>query len=146
MIPTFIFKALHQQQLPLENNGIATRDFIHVDDIAEGLIACALNGVPGGVYNLASGVETSIRDLAVMINEMTANPAALDCVEARAWDRSGKRHGDPAKSAHELGFKAKIALPDGLLDTVQWTQQNMATIKRCIGNHVRYVPEVASFI
>ena len=58
--PTFIFKALHQKSLPLENNGIATRDFIYVDDIVAGLIACALNGKAGGVYNIASGVETSI--------------------------------------------------------------------------------------
>ena len=44
--------------------GIASRDFIYVDDIARGLMACALRGGAGEVYNLASGVETSILDLA----------------------------------------------------------------------------------
>ena len=57
--PTFVWKALHGEALPLDNGGIATRDFIYVGDMAEGLIACAERGEPGGVYNLASGVETS---------------------------------------------------------------------------------------
>ncbi|OGV48317.1 MAG: nucleotide sugar epimerase [Legionellales bacterium RIFCSPHIGHO2_12_FULL_42_9] len=144
--PTFIFKALHHHQLPLENNGIATRDFIYVDDIVDGLIACAVNGTPGGVYNIASGVETSIRDLAVMINEMTGNSAAIDCLPARLWDRSGKRHGDTSKSERELGFKAQVSLADGLLKTIKWTRENLETIKRCMGNHLRYVPEIGPFL
>ena len=143
--PTFIFKALHHQQLPLENNGIATRDFIYVDDIVDGLIACALKGTAGGVYNLASGVETSIYDLAVLINEITGNSAAIDSLPARAWDRSGKRHGDTNKSEQELGFKAKTALPEGLLNTINWTTENMAVIKRCMERHAYYVPEIASY-
>lgn len=42
---------------PLENNGIASRDFIFVEDVCRGLIACALNGKVGDVYNLAGGRE-----------------------------------------------------------------------------------------
>ncbi|GGI79933.1 NAD-dependent epimerase/dehydratase family protein [Legionella impletisoli] len=143
--PTFIFKALHHQPLPLENNGIATRDFIYVDDIAEGLIACALRGKNGGVYNIASGVETSIRDLAVLINEMSGNTAAIADMPARAWDRSGKRHGDTGKSERELGFKAKVTLPEGLQKTIHWTTENMDTIKRCMKTHQRYVPELKQY-
>ena len=54
--PTFIWKAMHDEPLPLENEGIATRDFIFVEDVARGLAACALRGEPGDVYNIASGV------------------------------------------------------------------------------------------
>lgn len=144
--PTFIFKALHQEGLPLENNGIATRDFIHVDDIADGLIACALKGSAGGVYNIASGVETSIRELAELINEITENPAKLDLVAARPWDRSGKRHGNPSKSEKELGFKAQINLPQGLEQTIAWTKANMPLIKSCINRHKRYVADVAKYL
>lgn len=143
--PTFIFKALHQQPLPLENNGIATRDFIYVDDIVDGLIACALKGKAGGVYNIASGVETSVAELAKLINEMTGNTVAIDDMPARNWDRSGKRHGDTGKSENELGFKAKISLPEGLQKTIDWTKQNMTTIERCMKTHVRYVPEIKSY-
>ena len=144
--PTFIFKALHQQQLPVENNGIATRDFIYVDDIVDGLIACALKGTPGGVYNLASGIETSIRELADLINEMTGNSAVIDSLPARAWDRSGKRHGDTTKSEQELGYKAKVSLPEGLLRTIDWTKENKTIIKRCMRNHAYYAPEIALFV
>lgn len=140
--PTFIFKALHHQALPLENNGIATRDFIYVDDIVDGLISCALHGKSGGVYNIASGVETSIYELAQVINEITQNPEAISNVEARAWDRSGKRHGNTEKSEKEIGFKAKIALPVGLEQTVEWTKANISLILSCMQRHQRYLPEL----
>lgn len=144
--PTFIFKALHHLSLPLENNGIATRDFIYVDDIVNGLMACALKGKEGGVYNLASGVETSIQELAMMINEITGNEAAIDNQPPRNWDRSGKRHGNPNKSEQELAFKAQVSLADGLVKTINWTKDNLSTIKRCMANHVRYVPELKDYL
>ena len=64
-----MWKALNREALPVENGGIAGRDFIFVEDIARGLIACAERGEPGEAYNLASGVETSILDLAELIND-----------------------------------------------------------------------------
>jgi UDP-glucose 4-epimerase len=143
--PTFIFKALHQEALPVEHGGIATRDFIHVDDVARGLIACALKGEAGGVYNIASGVETSIAELAHMINELADNTTHIENAPARAWDRSGKRHGDPSKSMRELGFQASIMLPDGLKQTVSWTKENQALIKQCMHKHRRYVPELSAY-
>ncbi len=85
VVPTFVWKALNGEALPVENGGVATRDFIYVDDIVEGLIACALRGAPGGVYNLASGVETSIADLAALVNTLTGNPAAVEAAPARSW-------------------------------------------------------------
>jgi UDP-glucose 4-epimerase len=144
--PTFIFKALHEEALPVENGGIATRDFIHVDDVARGLIACALKGDAGGVYNIASGVETSIAELAAMINEIAGNVTKIGEEPARPWDRSGKRHGDPSKSMRELGFEAKISLPDGLAKTIEWTKENQALIKQCMANHQRYLPELKSYL
>lgn len=145
VIPTFIFKALHHETLPLENNGIATRDFIYIDDIVDGLIACALNGQAGGVYNIASGVETSIYDLAMMINELTGNPSPLASLPARNWDRSGKRHGHTEKSEQDLGFKAAVSLPDGLKKTIDWTVANSALIKQCLYQHRRYAPAVTLY-
>ena len=133
--PTFIWNALHRRALPVENGGVATRDFIYVDDLVQGLVACALRGAPGQAYNLASGVETSILALATLINEQTDNPTAVDLKPAREWDRSGKRFGDPTKSRQELGFEASTALPDGLARTIAWTRENIPTIERCIAQH-----------
>jgi nucleoside-diphosphate-sugar epimerase len=140
--PTFIWKALHQQPLPVENGGMATRDFIYVDDIAEGLIACALRGEPGEVYNLASGAETSILELAALINELTGNPPAVELRPARDWDRSGRRYGDPTKARQRLGFEARTPLRDGLERTIAWTRARDATIERCIAQHRYFMPEL----
>jgi nucleoside-diphosphate-sugar epimerase len=140
--PTFIWQALHGQPLPVEQGGVATRDFIYVDDIAEGLIAGALKGEPGEVYNLASGVETSILELANLIDELTGNPAAIELRPARDWDRSGKRYGDPTKARQQLGFEARTPLREGLERTIAWTRANSATIERCIAQHRCFMPEL----
>ncbi|MGE0385643.1 MAG: NAD-dependent epimerase/dehydratase family protein [Gammaproteobacteria bacterium] len=140
--PTFIWKSLRHEALPVENGGIATRDFIFVDDIVEGLVACALRGAPGEVYNLASGVETSILELANEVNALTGNPTAIALTPARPWDRSGKRHGSPDKAAREIGFAARVGLRDGLAKTVQWTRDNEAVIRRCMAQHAWYLPEL----
>ena len=138
--PTFVWKALHRQALPVENGGIASRDFIFVEDIARGLIACAERGAPGEAYNLASGVETTILDLARLINELTGNPTPIALAPARDWDRSGRRFGDPSKARAQLGFSAETALRDGLAETIAWTRANADTIRRCMLQHARFVP------
>ncbi len=144
--PTFCFKALHNLALPLDKGGVATRDFIFVDDIVEGLCACALKGQAGGVYNLASGVETSIRELAEIINEVTGNKSGLDILPARDWDRSGKRHGNTDKAEKELNFKAKTSLPEGIKLTANWMKNNLGLIKSCMSKHKRYVEELNNLL
>jgi UDP-glucose 4-epimerase len=133
--PTFIYKALNHEALPVENGGIASRDFIYVGDMAQGLIACAVRGEPGGVYNLASGVETTIRELAELINELTENPTPIALAPARDWDHSGQRYGDPEKSRRELGFEATVPLREGLEKTIDWMRDNREFIDRCIAKH-----------
>lgn len=143
--PTFIFKALHNEALPVENNGIATRDFIYADDIVEGLICCSLNGVAGGVYNLASGVESSIAELAETINEVTGSTGGVDYKPARSWDRSGKRYASTEKSKKELGFEAKTSLTEGLQKTITWMQNNKELIHQCMKQHVQHIPDVEKY-
>ncbi|MDE3038091.1 MAG: NAD-dependent epimerase/dehydratase family protein [Pseudomonadota bacterium] len=137
--PTFIWKALHHEALPLENGGQATRDFIYAEDVAEGLMACALKGKPGEVYNIASGVETSIKDLADSINRLTENPAPPIIEPARPWDRSGKRFGSTEKAKRELGFKAGVGLEEGLRRTIEWTKDNRQLIQGCIDRHRHFL-------
>lgn len=133
--PTFIYKALKGMPLPVENEGIATRDFIFVEDICRGLLACAAKGKPGEVYNLASGRQTSILDLADRINELTGNAAGIESLPKRSWDHSGCRYGSTEKSFLELNFQADIDLQKGLSLTVDWTRRNMAFIEQCIAKH-----------
>ncbi len=144
--PSFIFRSMHHEALPLDNGGDASRDFIFVEDMARGLMACALKGEAGETYNLASGVETTILDLAAKINALTENPTPYDLKPKRDWDTSGKRFGDPTKSREKLGFEAQISIDEGLKRTVEWTKANMPEIKRCMTQHVHFVPEIKKYL
>jgi UDP-glucose 4-epimerase len=135
VVPSFIYKALRGESLTVDNNGIATRDFIYVTDIVKGLMAAALLGKEGEVYNLASGVETSILELANKVNTLTQNTTPLQFLPKRAWDNSGKRFGSILKSKECLGFEAKVTLSDGLRLTVEWMKINLAHIQKTISKH-----------
>jgi UDP-glucose 4-epimerase len=133
--PTFIWKSMYGEALPLDNAGQTGRDFIYVDDICRGLIACALAGKPGEAYNLATGREILIRDWAAKINEITRNPTPVELKPARPWDNSGRRYGSTRKSTDEIGFTAEVAADEGLRRTVQWTQQHHDLITRTMSRH-----------
>lgn len=137
VVPTFIWKALHGEPLPVENDGVATRDFIYVEDICRGLLACALRGEPGAVYNLATGRESSILSLAERVNRLTGNPAGVEFLPPRSWDSSGQRYGDPAKARVQLGFEAEVSLEQGLEHTIAWTREHLPLITACIRRHDR---------
>ena len=135
VVPTFIWKSMHGEALPLDNGGNTSRDFIFVEDMVRGLVACAQKGRPGEAYNLASGVEITIGDLATMINNIVGNTTPVDLRPARDWDRSGKRFGSTEKSREKLGFTAEVSIEYGLRKTIDWTRDNASLIKRTISNH-----------
>jgi UDP-glucose 4-epimerase len=137
--PTFVYRALKKMPLPVENGGVATRDFIYVDDIVQGLLLCATVGEPSEVYNLASGVETSILDLAQTINRLTGSDVPIDLRPKRDWDRSGRRLGSTVKAARDLGFNAETSLDEGLKRTIAWTRENMPLIDACIAQHAQHM-------
>ncbi len=139
--PTFVYRAIKHLPLTVENGGIATRDMIYAEDTARGLMACATSGTPGGIYNVASGVETSILELAETINRLTENPTPIDFRPARSWDRSGKRYGSPAKAEKELGFRCQVDLEEGLKRTIAWTRSHLTRIESCIARHLHKMPE-----
>jgi UDP-glucose 4-epimerase len=138
--PTFVYRAIKRMPLTVEDGGVATRDFIYADDIVRGLMLCTAVGAPGEVYNLASGVETSILELAMLINELADNPAPLDFRPRRDWDHSGRRFGGTEKSRRELGFEAQVSLREGLTRTIGWTRQNLTLIEDCIKQHAANMP------
>lgn len=142
--PTFIYKALAGESLPVEGNGEASRDFIFVEDICRGLIRCAEAGAAGDVYNLASGADTSILDLAEKINELTGNSAPIEFRPARTWDHSGRRFGSGEKAKAVLGFECQVRLEEGLRRTVAWTRENLATIDACIQQHAGHMNALAT--
>jgi nucleoside-diphosphate-sugar epimerase len=135
--PTFIYKAINGLPIPLENEGVASRDFIFVEDICRGLMACALKGESGDVYNLGSGKETTIRELAETINRLAGGKSAVELLPKRAWDNSGHRFASTFKSEQQLCFKAEIDVEEGLKRTINWTLANLPRIEKCIHKHDR---------
>ena len=137
--PTFVWRALNNLSIRLDNNGNSTRDFIYVSDLVDGLIACALKGEDGGVYNLASGKETTIKTLAETICKYTDSSSELNLQPPRKWDHSGRRFGDPTKAEKEIGFKCKVEFEEGIKKTVEWTKENYDLIKSCIEKHSYFI-------
>ena len=142
--PTFVYRALKGLPLQLDNEGRASRDFIYVGDIVSGLLACAEQGEPGDVYNLASGVETTIRELAESIIEMSGSSSELELGPPREWDRSGHRFGSTEKARRELGFEARVGLEDGLRLTIAWMREHLPLIESCIERHAARMAVVSS--
>ena len=139
--PTFVWKALDHLALPLENEGLSSRDFIFVEDMANGLMSCALAGKSSETYNLASGKETTIAELANLINGATGNPTPPKLFPARDWDRSGKRFGSTEKAKADLGFSAEVDISEGIGRLVEWTKKNRALIASCMERHAPFMAE-----
>ena len=133
--PAFVYRALAGLPLQLDNGGVASRDFVYVEDVARGLLACAERGTPGDVYNLASGVETTIRRLAELIVELSGSSSELEIAPRRPWDHSILRFGSPEKARRELAFEAAVPLEEGLRATIDWTRENLELIESCIAKH-----------
>ena len=135
VVPTFVYRAVKGMPLELDNGGSATRDFVFVGDVVEGLLRCAEVGAPGDVYNLASGVETSIRELAETIVSMCDSGSELHLGPEREWDRSGHRFGSTEKAEREIGFVATMGLEQGLRETIAWTTQHLDLIDAAVSRH-----------
>jgi nucleoside-diphosphate-sugar epimerase len=133
--PTFVYRCLRDLPIVLDNGGRASRDFVYVGDVVEGLLLCATRGEPGDVYNLASGVETSIQELATLVRRLCESGSEIEIGPPRDWDRSGHRFGSTEKARRYLGFEASTPVEEGLRRTVAWTRDNLALIEACIERH-----------
>jgi dTDP-glucose 4,6-dehydratase len=127
LLPLALGKALAGESVPLYGTGENVRDWLHVDDHADGLIAAALRGAPGEAYLLGGGNERSNRAvleaLLGALNELA--PAGRDHRELITLvpDRPGHdfRYAvDSGKAERELGWRPAVPFERGLRDTVAW--------------------------
>ena len=129
VIPNFIYWALQGRTLPITGTGEETRDFTYVADVVDGLLrAGALEEAVGQEFNLASGVETRILDLANMINELTGNGAGVTFTDRRKWDTKSRLLASIDKARELIGYNPKTTFHEGLGQTISWFKQNWDVI------------------
>jgi GDP-L-fucose synthase len=124
VIPSLIRKFVEAQEtgkdeVTIGGTGCATRDFLHVDDCAEGIVLALERYSGGDPVNLGSGIEIGIHDLARKIARATEFTGRI------LWDPNypdgpTRRVLDVTRAQKEFGFKARKSLMEGLQETVTW--------------------------
>lgn len=121
VIPNFIYWALQGRPLPITGSGKETRDFTYVDDIVDGLLRAGVEEEANGeAFNLASGEETRIEDLASLINDLTDNEAGIVFAERRQWDTKDRLRASVDKASDLIGYSPTTDLREGLTKTIDW--------------------------
>lgn len=103
-------------------DGSQTMDFVHVRDIARANLLAAKSDVTDEVFNVASGTETSLRELAHTLMGVMGSSLELQHQPARKVNAVTRRLADTSKAERLLGFKTEISLEEGLRDLVAWWQ------------------------
>jgi nucleoside-diphosphate-sugar epimerase len=121
VIPNWFDKALRGEPLTITGTGTETRDFTFNGDTVAGMIG-ALHGDtrPGEVFNLGSGRETPIAEIAEKINALTDNPGGVEYVPRRGWDHVTRRRADIARARASFGYTPTASIDEGLRRTHDW--------------------------
>ncbi|MDB5540178.1 MAG: nucleoside-diphosphate-sugar epimerase [Devosia sp.] len=101
-------------------DGTQTMDFVHVQDIAWANMLAAKSAVTDEVFNVASGEETSLADLARGLARAMGADIEPEFAPARKVNPVPRRLADTTKARERLGFAAQISMEDGLRDLVAW--------------------------
>ena len=104
-------------------DGRQTMDFVHVEDIARANILAATSSVTDEVFNVASGRETSLNDLAESLLRIMDSPLAPEHGPERAVNAVPRRLADTSRIRDRLGFTPRVGLDEGLRRLVQWWQK-----------------------
>jgi len=129
VIPNFIYWAMKGLPLPITGDGTETRDFTYVGDIVDGLLrAGVIEAAIGEEFNLASGRETRIVDLATMINAAVNNPAGIAFAPRRVWDTKRRLRACVDKARDLIGYAPDTDFEVGIADTIRWFRENWDAI------------------
>ncbi len=129
VIPNFFYWSLNKQPLPITGTGEETRDFTYVGDIVNGLLAMAYyKEAIGEAFNLATGREIRIGDLAKWIIEITDNKAGLVFKERRNWDKKNRLLASVEKAKRVLGYEPNMDFKEGLMQVNAWFKENWQNI------------------
>ncbi|MFQ5889836.1 MAG: NAD-dependent epimerase/dehydratase family protein [Gemmatimonadota bacterium] len=130
VIPNFLYWAMKGLPLPITGDGEETRDFTYVGDIVEGMLRAAItDDAIGREFNLASGVETRISDVARMINEAVGNEAGVRFAPRRKWDDKSRLLASIDLAGQLFGYEPRTPFKDGLRKTIRWFETNWERIE-----------------
>ncbi|GAA1919509.1 NAD-dependent epimerase/dehydratase family protein [Microbacterium aoyamense] len=101
-------------------DGLQTMDFVVSTDIARANVLVAQSDVVEGVYNIASGTETSLLELAEMLLKVMDADLPVEFGPERGVNNVVRRLADTSAAQRDFGFTAEIPLEDGLRDLVEW--------------------------
>lgn len=112
----------------LWGSGTPLREFLFVDDMAEAVVFALENKLPDYLYNIGTGVDLTIKELAETIQKITGHQGEI------IWDAT-KPDGTPRKlmdisKMHDLGWKHKIDLEEGIQMTYDWFVKNVENVKK----------------
>jgi len=128
VIPALIKKCVdaiadNNAEITVWGTGKATREFLYMEDAAEGILLASEKYNKPDPVNLGAGFEISIKDLVKLIAKLTGFKDKI------VWD-AAKPDGQPrrmlntSKAEKEFGFKAKMSLEEGLRRTIDWYKEN----------------------
>lgn len=133
VIPALIKKCFdaiagNKDEIVVWGTGKATREFLYVEDAAEGIVLSAERYDGSEPVNLGAGFEISIKDIAGKIAEMTGFKGRV------VWDTSKpdgqpRRMLDTSRADKQFGFKASTSIEEGLKKTIRWYKQNILKTK-----------------
>jgi len=115
VIAIFLERLAAGEQTTIFGDGSIVRDFVHVDDVVRALLAAGDHR--SGVFNVGTGIETSIAELHSLCEQGVGVDAPPDYGPARAGD-ARRSVLDPGHASRELGFRATVALAEGIASTV----------------------------
>ncbi len=106
----------------IHGDGSQTMDFVYVEDIARANLLAATADVSDAVFNVASGVETSLAGLAQKLLDVMGSDLSVQFGPERAVNKVSRRLADTSSARRELGFEAEVSLEEGLTRLVDWWQ------------------------
>lgn len=126
VIPVFVTNAMQDQPLPVYATSQNRREWLHVDDHCRAIDAVLTRGRVGETYNIGSGHEASVQQLADVILHILHKPASL---VTTVPDRPGHDRRyllDSGKVRDELGWTPHVEFETGIEDTIRWYADNVA--------------------
>ena len=126
VVSNFIVQALRGEPITLYGDGSQTRSFCYVDDLIDGMVR--MMNTPQGFYgplNLGNPVEFTIRELAEKVLSLTGSKSRIER-KPLPQDDPRQRQPDIALAKSKLGWQPKVALEDGLKETVRYFHELLA--------------------